>query len=359
MHMGPIVLSTWAFGRKANAAAWEVLKNPAGSALDAVEEACRAVEADPEVTSVGYGGLPDAIGQVTLDAAIMLSPERSAGVAFVRVFPHPISLARLVMENSWHKLLVGEGAERLGRSFGWKETNLRTPQALAAWRKHFATQAKKETPVSVGGPQARETHLCEEKSTSLQKLHKSEPSSAETEKSSQSYVTSASEDQRTPLRSSSSESTPAFDPRIHDTIGVLARDHTGQIAAGCSTSGLAFKLHGRVGDSPIIGHGLYVDPAVGGAVATGHGELIMGVCGSFLAVECLRRGATAQEAATEVIRRIGSSYSQLEGKQAAIIVLSRTGEWAAAALRKGFQVAVRTAEEDLLCEPGFILLGTD
>jgi len=359
MHMGPIVLSTWAFGRKANAAAWEVLKNPAGSALDAVEEACRAVEADPEVTSVGYGGLPDAIGQVTLDAAIMLSPERSAGVAFVRVFPHPISLARLVMENSWHKLLVSEGAERLARSFGWKETNLRTPQALAAWRKHFATQAKKETPVSEGGPQARETQLCKEKSTSLQKLPDSEGSSGETEKSFESRCsTSASEGERTQLRSSSSESTPAFDPRIHDTIGVLVRDYTGEIAAGCSTSGLAFKLHGRVGDSPIIGHGLYVDPAVGGAVATGHGELIMGVCGSFLAVECLRRGATAQEAATEVIRRIGASYSQLEGKQAAIIVLSRTGEWAAAALRKGFQVAVRTPGEDLLCEPGFVLFET-
>jgi isoaspartyl peptidase/L-asparaginase-like protein (Ntn-hydrolase superfamily) len=356
MNMQPLVLSTWAFGRQANAAAWEVLKNPGGSALDAVEQACRVVEEDPEVTSVGYGGLPDGIGEVTLDAAVMLSPERCAGVAFVRGFPHPISLARVVMETSGHKLLVGEGAEQIARSFGWRETNLRTPQALNAWRRYLATQASKAAPAAPGAPQTRELpptqgedqtrEGCE---TAVSRLQGSENRLPQTP---------GFPDRAELLLPPLPEVTPVSDRDIHDTIGVLARDHTGQIAAGCSTSGLAFKLHGRVGDSPIVGHGLYVDPAVGGAVATGHGELIMGVCGCFLAVECLRRGSSAQEAATEVIRRIAAAYQHLEGKQAAVIVLSRAGEWAAAALRKGFQVAVRTFDHDLLCEPGFVLFDT-
>lgn len=314
--MEPLVLSTWKFGTIASAAGWRVLTELGGSAVDAVQAACEAVEADPEVMTVGYGGLPDASGQVSLDAAIMLSPERSAGVAFIRSFAHPIRIARLVMEHSPHKLVVGEGAEQLARAFGLEEHNLRTAQAAAAWRRWLAekTQARAPQPQSA---------LC---------------SSPE--------VASAC---------GSGSSPTSRQPNGHDTIAVIARDVRGQIAAGCSTSGLPFKLPGRVGDSPLIGHGLYVDPKVGAAVATGHGELLMGVCGSFLAVECVRRGASPEEAAAEVIRRIGESFSHLEDKQAALIVLDIAGRWAAAALRPGFVVAVRSPDEEGVRDPQFVL----
>ncbi|MCS7238091.1 MAG: N(4)-(beta-N-acetylglucosaminyl)-L-asparaginase [Thermoguttaceae bacterium] len=341
----PIVLGTWKFGAKATAAAWKVLVEEGGSALDAVVAGCQAVEADPEVTSVGYGGLPDAIGQVSLDAAVMLSPEKSAGVAFVRQFAHPIQLARLVLEHSWHKLLVGEGAERFARQFGCKEQDLRTPRGLAAWRRWLAEQHQSEGGRASTGP-----------ASFLSKEHSAlvPPATMGSKGQPQPTDELGPTEDALPADSLSTTSGGHQAALPHDTIGVLARDSSGQIAAGCSTSGLAFKLPGRVGDSPIVGHGLYVDPHVGAAVATGNGELMMGVCGTFLAVECLRRGATAEEAAAEVIRRIVGSFSNLENKQAAIIVLSATGAWGAAALRPGFQVALRSPGEERLLEPQFV-----
>jgi isoaspartyl peptidase/L-asparaginase-like protein (Ntn-hydrolase superfamily) len=319
----PLVLSTWRFGLKANAAAWTVLSAGNGTALDAVEAACRAVEADPEVTSVGYGGLPDASGQVSLDAAVMLSPEQSAGVAYVRSFPHPSTLARMVLERSPHKLLVGEGAERLAVAAGFDIQELRTPRGLAAWRSWIARHSSAQW-------------------TGDSACDLSEKSRAGRGQSKGSVRAPVLEEATPPPQVQSfqpekAERNAAFS---HDTIGVLVRDSRGCIVAGCSTSGLAFKWPGRVGDSPIIGHGLYVDPKIGGAVATGHGELIMGVCGSFLAVEYLRRGACPEEAVTEVLRRIVISFGDLAGKQAALIVLAADGRWAAGALRPGFQVAM-------------------
>lgn len=339
----PLVLGTWKFGVKAAAAAWRVLVEQGGTALDAVVAGCQAVEDDPEVTSVGYGGLPDALGQVSLDAAVMLSPEKSAGVAFIRQFAHAARLARLVMECTGHKLLVGEGAERLARDFGWPAQELRTQHGLTAWRRWLAAQAPSigQEPVSAqaapGGPDVSAGKL-----TGPGISQSSTPPGGEFGK------------KTGPNSSGACAEPPGPEMAAHDTIGVLVRHQNGELAAGCSTSGIAFKLPGRVGDSPIIGHGLYVDPSVGAAVATGNGELIMGVCGTFLAVECLRRGATPEEAAAEVIRRIAASYSDLDNKQAAIIVLSAKGGWGAAALRPGFQVAVRSPTEDALREPGFI-----
>jgi len=287
----PILLSTWKFGRTANRAGWPILAGGSGSSVDAVEAACRAVEADPEVRSVGYGGRPDAAGEVTLDGAIMCSPARCGAVAFVRGFMHPVSIARRVMERTGHVMLAGDGAERFAREQGFETCNLLTEQSREEWRRWLADR---EAPRGA-----------------------------------------------------------------HDTVGVLALDAAGRLAGACSTSGLAYKLPGRVGDSPIIGHALYVDPQHGAAVATGAGELVMGVCGAMLAVEQLRRGAAPRDAVTEVLGRIVGAYELAAKDQVGLIVLGPAGAWSAGALCPGFQTAVRTHERDELVEPGLVCFDED
>jgi N4-(beta-N-acetylglucosaminyl)-L-asparaginase len=300
----PIVLSTWSFGQRANAAAWPHLAGDSASSLDAVEQACRACEADPRVMSVGLGGYPDQAGEVSLDASIMLSPSRCGAVCFVRRFMHPVSIARLVMEKTSHTMLAGDGAEQFAMLHGMTPTNLLTSQSRDAWQKWLA-----ERPAI--GPIDRDAQ---------------------------------------------DASAQAEDRAAHDTIGVLAIDTSGQLAGACSTSGSAFKVPGRVGDSPIVGHGLYVDPSAGAAVATGLGELIMGVCGTFLAVEAMRRGSSPRDAAVEVLQRIIASYTLGKDEQVGIITLDRTGRWSSAALRTGYRTAVRTPERDELVEPEQVML---
>ena len=295
----PLILATWTYGRQACAAGWTHLVRDGGGALDAVEHACRAVEDDPENMTVGYGGRPDASGEVTLDAAVMLSPSECGSVCCVRNFRHPTSIARLVMERTPHVMLAGDGAERFARTQAMEPADLLTDAAREAWE-----QWRKEHP-----------------------------------------------GQDEPARPKAN-----IEEADHDTVGVLALDARGTLAGACSTSGLALKLPGRVGDSPIIGHGLYVDPARGAAVATGHGELMMGVCGTFLAVERMREGASPAEAAADVIRRIGDAYDLKDDHQAGIITLAPSGQWSSAALRPGFRVAVRTSTRDDLTDPQFLLL---
>src|SRR4051812_28989725 len=227
----PLILSTWTFGQRANHAAWPILER-GGTSVDAVEAACRDAESDPDNHTVGLGGYPDRSGRVTLDASIMLAPGRCGAVAGVRNFVHAISIARRVMDRTPHVLLVGDGAESFAREQGFEPAELLTDEARAAWEKWKAKQSA--TP-------ARPVRNIEELG----------------------------------LGAIGGESD-------HDTIGVLALDQRGMLAGGCTTSGLAFKPPGRVGDSPIVGHGLYVDPTAGAAVATGHGELVMGACGTFL-----------------------------------------------------------------------------
>ena len=142
----------------------------------------------------------------------------------------------------------------------------------------------------------------------------------------------------------------------HDTIGFLAIDSRGTLAGACSTSGIAWKLPGRVGDSPIVGHALYVEPNIGAAVATGHGELVMSVCGSFLAIECLRRGATPLDAAIEVLKRIEQTQPLSAEDQVGLIVLRADGIWSAASLRQGFKLAVKDEGRDELIAPANLLI---
>lgn len=310
----PIILSTWSFGQKANVAGWPIL-SAGGSSLDAVEQACRAVESDIEVNSVGVGGCPDRSGEVSLDASIMQSPARCGSVCYVRHFEHPITIARMVMECPRLVLVAGEGADRFAARQGLEPANLMTEAARTRW------QAWAEA-----NPDLRQSV------------------------------------ERAFLPTVNHQETDMVDPeslphnQYHDTVGVLAIDANGVLSGACSTSGLPFKVPGRVGDSPIIGQGLYVDPRRGAAVATGDGELIMGVCGTFLAVELMGRGASPADAAREAIQRIVDSYELVDEDQAAIIVINPAGEWSAAALRSGYRTAVRTLDRNEMAEPDNIML---
>src|SRR5690606_38666569 len=200
----PLVISTWNFGLAANAAAWKIL-NPGGRALDAVEAGAKVPEADPTETSVGFGGLPDRDGFVTLDACIMDENGNCGSVAFLQDIVHPISVARAVMEKTPHVMLVGDGALQFALANGFQRKRLLTPESEKAWKEW----------------------------------------------------------------SKKAEYKPVINIENHDTIGILALDQTGNLSGACTTSGMAYKMHGRVGDSPIIGAGLYVDNEVGAATATG------------------------------------------------------------------------------------------
>jgi L-asparaginase/N4-(beta-N-acetylglucosaminyl)-L-asparaginase len=247
---------------------------------------------------VGVAGYPDRDGNVSLDASIMLSPAKAGAVCAVRTVLHPITLARRVMEKTPHRLLAGEGADQFA-----VEQGLETGPLLTEWTKQkwIEWKAKQSEPVS------RPVLNIEES---------------------------------------------------HDTIGVLSRDTWGTLAGGCTTSGWAFKLPGRVGDSPIIGHSMYVEPNVGCCVSTGHGELVMGICGSFLATETLRRGGSPLDAVNEVLSRIARSYHLTDQDQIGVIVMNAVGEFSSGSLRPGFQTAVRTNQRDELVSPEVVLFGT-
>lgn len=312
----PIILSTWSFGQKANAAGWPFLAGPNGSSLDAVEQACRAVESDPEVLSVGRGGCPDRSGEVSLDASIMQAPSRCGSVCYVRRFEHPVSIARMVMEKLRHVLVAGDGADRFAMRQGLTPANLLTDSARAMWQKWAADHPSSQY---------------------LDDTVYFPPTNQE-----ECYA--IADEERLPHN------------QYHDTVGVLAIDAGGKLSGACSTSGLPFKVPGRVGDSPIVGHGLYVDPKRGAAVATGMGELVMGVCGSFLAVELMGQGASPADAARRVLERIADTYQLRDEHQVAIIAIEPSGRWSSAALRPGYHTAVRTATRDELADPDCVLL---
>jgi isoaspartyl peptidase/L-asparaginase-like protein (Ntn-hydrolase superfamily) len=276
----PVVISTWIHGIDANAKAIEVLKN-GGSVVDAVEQGVMIPEADPENRSVGLGGLPDRDGHVTLDACIM-GPDGNAGsVCFLENIVHPISVARMVMEKTPHVMMAGEGALQFALENGFEEQNLLTPGAEKEWKK-WLKESKYEPEVNW-------------------------------------------------------ENKPN---EFHDTIGLLAVDQNGDIAGACTTSGLGYKMRGRVGDSPIIGAGLYVDNEVGGATATGMGELVIKVVGSFLVVELMRNGKSPQQACEEAVARIVKKVPENKIRQVGFIAVNKKGETGAFCLQPGFNYAL-------------------
>ena len=277
----PVVLSTWNHGIPANEAAWEIL-DAGGSALDAVEAGVRVPEADPAITSVGYGGWPDRYGHVTLDACIMDHQGRCGSVAFLREILHPISVARLVMEETPHVMLVGAGALDFAVSQGFPRQNLLTPEAEAGWRRWMEENG---------------------------------------------------------------ETRPMINVENHDTIGMLALDQDGNLSGACTTSGAAYKYHGRVGDSPIIGAGLYVDNEVGGATATGWGEAVIRAVGCFLVVELMRQGHGPREACELAVERVISKNPDWRDIQVGFIALNKAGETGGFCIQPGFNYAVQTPDQ--------------
>ena len=301
----PIVISTWDFGIAANQAAWKVL-SAGGRALDAVEQGVHVPEADPKNQSVGYGGLPDRDGHVTLDACIMDDLGNCGAVAGLEHIMHPISVARMVMEKTPHVMLVGDGALQFALENGFKKENLLTKESEKAWKEWLKT-AKYAPVMNIEN-----------------KLY----------------------DKAAPTRLPGNQYN-------HDTIGMLALDAKGNISGACTTSGMAYKLHGRVGDSPIIGAGLFVDNEVGGATSTGVGEEVIRNVGSFLVVELMRQGYTPEAACKEAVMRIIKKKPEIaKGIQVGFLALNKKGEYGAYAIQQGFSYAVCDQKKTDLLIPG-------
>jgi len=254
-----------------------------GTALDAIEAGIKMAENNEEDLSVGVGGLPDRDGNITLDACIMDSNGLAGSVSFVQGIRHPISLARRVMEDTPHVMLSGEGAQQFAKEIGFQLENLSTKKS----KDNYLEWKKKG-------------------------IYK-----------------------------------PVINIENHDTIGMLSIDKEGNLAGGCSTSGLAFKMHGRVGDSPIIGAGLFVDNEYGAATATGMGELVLRTLGSFLVVEFMRQGATPAEACKMAVMRIVNkgNYKDL---QVGYIALDKQGNTGAYSLAKGFNYTETTPTNSVI-----------
>ncbi|WP_210356925.1 MULTISPECIES: N(4)-(beta-N-acetylglucosaminyl)-L-asparaginase [Sphingomonas] len=287
------IVSTWDFGAAANAAGFAKMR-AGGSLFDIVEAAAMVPEADPENHSVGYGGYPDRDGHVTLDAVIMDDAGGVGAVAALEDTVHAISVARRVMEKTPHTLLVGEGATRFARDQGFPKVDLLTPPAEQAWRDWLKTSQYK--------PEAN------------------------------------FENRRGP------HAGPRGGALDHDTIGLLARDPSGRMAGACTTSGMAFKMRGRVGDSPQVGAGLYVERGVGGATSTGLGEEVTRVSGSARVVASMRAGLSPQKACEEVVRHIAALRGDaIKGVQVGFLALSPQGEVGAFCLLPGFTYAVTDA----------------
>jgi N4-(beta-N-acetylglucosaminyl)-L-asparaginase len=267
-----LVLATWEHGLSPCEIAWKIIEKN-GRALDAVENGVRVSESDPEVMSVGLGGLPDRTGIVSLDACIMDEHGNCGSVAFLQEIDHPISVARMVMEKTPHVMLAGKGAQDFALENGFRKVNLLTEKSLRRYEEWKASQLS--------------------------------------------------------------------DPiENHDTIGMVALDRQGNVSGACTTSGLAWKMHGRVGDSPIIGAGLFVDNEVGAATATGKGEAVIKIAGTHLIIELMRQGRSPMEACKEAVLRIVKKQKDHREFQVGFLALNKEGDFGAYSLQEGFAFAL-------------------
>ncbi len=285
----PVFLSTWVHGKPANERAAEVFK-AGGSLLDAVEKGINVPESDPNVMSVGYGGLPNEEGVVELDAAIMDGTRHRAGaVCSLHSIKNPISVARLVLEKTRHTTLAGEGAFRFALKMGFRPEQLLTPQSLKKWLE-WKADPKRDT-----------------------------------------FWLDPTEN--------------------HDTIGMVATDGKGHVVAGCSTSGLKWKIAGRVGDSPLVGCGIYADDNVGAASATGDGDLMTNYCTSISIVHSMSRGISPQDACVELLQHIVKTDPKNRTGDVCVIAFNNRGEAGAASMHSGYRLKYalwREGESELL-----------
>jgi N4-(beta-N-acetylglucosaminyl)-L-asparaginase len=263
-----------------------------GKAIDMAEKGVNDTEADFTNLSVGLGGLPDRDGHTTLDACVMNSEGMAGSVMFLEHIKHPASVARKVMELTPHVQLVGEGAYKFAIEQGFPHDDFQSEESQRAYRDWLKT----------------------------------------------------------------SEYRPIVNIENHDTIGLLAMDTQGNLAGACTTSGMAYKMRGRVGDSPIIGAGLYVDNEIGAATSTGLGEAVIRTCGSFLVVELMRQGASPQEACTEAVKRIQKKHSKIDF-QVGFLAVNKSGNIGAFAIHPGFTYALYKNGENKLFKSDSLLEG--
>lgn len=266
-----------------------------GRALDAVEAGVKVPEGDPKERSVGYGGRPDRDGRVTLDACIMDENANIGSVGCLEFIKHPIAVARAVMEKTPHVMLVGDGALQFALSQGFVKENLLVEDSEKEWKEWLKTSQYK----------------------------------------------------------------PIANIENHDTIGMIALDAKGNLSGACTTSGMAFKMHGRLGDSPIIGAGLYVDNEIGAATATGHGEEVIRISGCHLVVELMRQGKSPQKACEEAVARIvkltKNRNKDLKDIQVGFIALNKKGEYGSYCIQGGFNYAVNDATGNRLIDADYFL----
>ncbi|MDQ8166888.1 MAG: N(4)-(beta-N-acetylglucosaminyl)-L-asparaginase [Gemmatimonadota bacterium] len=305
----PIVISTWDSGMPVNAAAWKLL-SANGKSVDAVEAGARYIE-DTINCCVGIGGYPDRNGIVTLDACIMDEHANCGAVAGVERIKHPISLARRVMESTPHVMLVGQGAQEFALQNGFTlESADLSADAKDAYKKW------------------------------LEKTHYKPVINIEKKKDNGPFA-------------------PHFfdDGSVnHDTMGLVAMDSAGDLSGAVTTSGMAFKIHGRVGDSPIIGAGLFVDNEIGAATSSGLGEEVIRICGTHTVVEYMRHGYSPEDACKKACERIvNRDREKAKTLQVGFLALNKNGEYGAYAIQKGFVISVTSESENQIHEAKFLL----
>ncbi len=310
----PIVISTWDSGKEVNEAAWKILAAN-GKSIDAVEAGAIYIE-DQVSCCVGLGGYPDRDGIVTLDSCIMDEHANCGAVAGLEQIKHPVSVARKIMEKTPHVLLVGNGAQQFAIENGFtKEPATLSPDAEENYKKWLKKNEYKpviniENKKSGNGPFAPE------------------------------FFDDGSAN--------------------HDTMGLIAMDHTGNLSGAVTTSGMAYKIHGRVGDSPIIGAGLFVDNEVGAAVSTGVGEEVIRICGTHLVVEFMRQGNSPELACKKAVQRIiKRDPAKASTMQVAFIAVNKKGEHGAYSIIKGFQYCVKSNNETKMYDSKFLLLSKE
>lgn len=298
--VAPIVISTWDSGMPVNAAAWTVLERN-GRALDAIEKGANSIE-DSFNCCVGLGGLPDRDGIVTLDACIMDEHSNCGAVAALERIKHPISVARKIMETTPHIILAGQGAQQFAVENGFKLESATLSDEQKKDYQNWLKSSRYQPEINV-----------------------------ENRKGNGPFAPYYFED-----------GTPN-----HDTMASLAMDSQRNISGGVTTSGMAFKIHGRVGDSPIVGAGLFVDNEIGAAASSGVGEEVIRICGSHLVVEFMRNGHSPEAACKKACKRIiDRDPAKAKTLQVGFLALDKKGRHGAYAIQQGFVYSLKTSTEN-------------
>lgn len=305
----PIVISTWDSGMAVNAEAWKTLSTK-GSALDAVEAGAMHIE-DKLDCCVGLGGYPDRDGIVTLDSCIMDHKSNCGAVAGLERIKHPVSVARKVMERTPHVILVGAGAQQFALENGFMLESGKLSESATAAYAEWLKKSEYKPVINI-----------------------------ENKKQNGPFAPNFFED----------------GTLNHDTMGLVAMDMMGNLSGAVTTSGMAFKLHGRVGDSPIIGAGLFVDNEVGAATSSGTGEEVIRICGTHLVVEFMRQGYSPEMACKKAVQRI-VSRDKVKAKtlQVGFLAMNKKGQYGAYAIQKGFVYSVKSNNENKIHQAKFLI----